>query len=88
MQTTFLKQNKFSEGKNGRVVLLPKIGSFDNEVEQTYFDSIAMGGRSTLDAIAIELVYGDKIRTRGQFPIEYILKVQEDMPRDLVETVS
>ena len=84
----FLKQNKFSEGKNGCIVLLPKIGSFDNEVERAYFDSIAMGGRSTLDAIAIELVHGDKIKTKGQFPIEYVLKVQEDMPRNLVEAAS
>jgi hypothetical protein len=77
---TFLQNKGFSEGKKGHVVLLPKIGNFANEIERIYLDCIAKGGRSTLDAIAIELLYGDKLSVKGQFPIEAITKVQEDMP--------
>jgi len=78
----FLKENGFSEGKKGHIILLPKIGDFTNEIQRTYLDSIAKGGRSTYDAIAIELLYGDKLDIKGQFPIEYVIKVQQDLPRD------
>lgn len=81
---TFLKNSGFSEGKKGRIVLLPKIGDFTNEIERVYLDCIARGGRSTLDAIAIELLYGDKLSVKGQFPIETITKVQEDMPHEVI----
>ncbi len=77
----FLKNNKFSEGNSGHVVLLPKIGNFINEVERVYLDCIANDGRSLLDAIALELLYGDYLSVKGQFPIEYVKKVQEDMPK-------
>jgi hypothetical protein len=77
---SFLKENGFSEGKRGHIVLLPKIGNFENTTERVYLDSMANGGRSMLDAIAIDLKYGDKLTVKGQFPIEYVMKVQEDMP--------
>lgn len=76
-----LKKNNFSEGKKGHVILLPKIGNFSNKMERVYFDCIAKGGRNTMDAIAIEILHGDKLSAKGQFPIEYVLKVQEDLPR-------
>jgi hypothetical protein len=87
---SFLKENGFSEGKKGHIILLPKIGDFTNEIQRTYLDSIAKGGRSIYDAIAIELLYGDKLYLKGQFPIEYIIKVQQDLPRDALnlETIS
>jgi len=81
---TFLKDKGFSEGKKGHVVLLPKTGDFENEIERVYLDCIARGGRSTLDAVAIELLHGDKLSVRGQFPIETVLKVQEDMPPEMI----
>lgn len=81
---TFLKKTGFSEGKNGHIVLLSKAGNFANEIERVYLDCIAKGGRSTLDAIAIDLLYGDKLSVRGQFPIEMITKVQEDMPPEMI----
>ena len=84
----FLKENKFSEGSRGHVVLLPKIGSFDNEVERVYLDCIANGGRSILDAIALQLLYPDKIAIRGRFPIETVSKVQEDMPYDKLKELA
>ena len=79
---SFLKENNFSEGGKGRVVLLPKIGSFDNEKERVFLDCLANGGRSVLDAVAIQLLHGDAIDVKARFPIETIIKVQDDLPRN------
>jgi hypothetical protein len=75
-----LRDNGFREGRNGRVVLLPRIGKFANEIERVYLDCIANGERSTMDAIAIELMYEDRLGTHGLFPIQQVKKVQEDLP--------
>lgn len=78
----FLKEESgFSEGNNGRVVLLPLVDDFTNKIERVYLDCVANGGRSSLDAIAIELQYGDQLTTRAHFPIEYVKKVQEESNR-------
>lgn len=77
---SYLKQNGFSEGQRGHIVLLPEIGDFSNEVERVYLDCIAKGGRNVLDAIAIEILYGDQIRIRGRFTTEDVIKVREDLP--------
>jgi hypothetical protein len=76
----FLKEKGFKEGKNGHVILLPEIGDFANEIERVYLDCIANGERSTMDAIAIELLYDDSLSTRGMFPVQLVKKVQEDLP--------
>ncbi len=77
----FLINNGFNEGKNGNVVLLPKTGFFENEIERIYLDCIANGGRSILDAIAIELLYEKELTIKGHFPSSYFKKVLEDLPR-------
>ncbi|CAD6368612.1 conserved hypothetical protein [metagenome] len=77
----YLIENDFNEGENGNVILLEKSGNFDNVIERIYLDSIAKGGRSTLDGIALELIYSDSIKDRGYFPLEFVKKVQEDLPR-------
>jgi hypothetical protein len=79
---SFLRENKFKEGQRGRVVILPMIGEFGNEIERIYLDCIAKGGRSIQDAIAIELLHGNHLISRGSFPVEYVLKVQEDLPNE------
>jgi hypothetical protein len=76
----FLKKKGFKEGKNGHVILLPKVGAFSNAIERVYLDCIANGERSTMDAIAIELLYEDRLSTRGLFPVQQVKKVQEDLP--------
>ncbi len=75
----FLKKNNFREGTRGNVVLLPKTGSFTNKIERIFLDCIAKGGRSTMDAIAIQLKYKNKITIPARFTTEMILKVQEDL---------
>ncbi len=76
----FLKRNNFSEGKKGNIVLMPKIGSFENKIERVFLDCLAKGGRSMMDAIAIQIKYKDKIKTPARFTTEMVLKVQEDLP--------
>ncbi len=78
----FLKSHRFREGKRGSVVLLPKIGSFENHVERIFLDCVANGGRSFLDAAAIVLTHKDMIKTRVRFAADTMLKVQEDLQAD------
>lgn len=80
----FLKSYGFREGKRGSVVLLPKIGSFEDPIERVFLDCVANGGRSFLDAAAIMLTHKNVIKTRVRFTGETILKVQEDLPNDAV----
>jgi len=75
----FLRENGFNQGKRGHVVVLPKIGKFENEIERVYLDCVANGGRSILDAIAIDLMYGDQLTTRANFIIQDVKKVQEEL---------
>ncbi len=76
-----LKKHDFSEGTRGRVAIMPRTGSFENEIQRVYFDCIAQGGRSLLDAIAIEVLYDERLdsHTRGAFKAEEVLKVREDL---------
>ena len=78
----FLKTNNFREGKKGNVVILPKTGTFENITERVFLDCVAKGGRSTMDAIAIQLRHAGEISTGARFTIETLLKVQEDLPAE------
>jgi len=75
----YLKDNKFKEGKKGRVILLPMIGDFSNEIQRVYLDCIAKGGRSTQDAIAINLLFWEKLVYKGHFNIEEVKIVQDNL---------
>ena len=77
-----LKNHGFREGKRGNIVLLPKIGSFENPIERVFLDCVANGGRSFLDAAAIMLTHRDMVKTRVRFAGDTILKVQEDLLAD------
>ena len=75
-----LKKRGFSEGRKGRIAILPKEDEITNEIQRTYLDCLAHGGRGILDAIAIELLYKNQLETKGEFPIELVDKVREDLP--------
>lgn len=77
-----LKSYGFREGKRGNVVLLPKIGSFEDPIERIFLDCVANGGRSFLDAAAIMLTHKGMIKTRVRFTGDTILKVQESLPNE------
>ncbi len=76
-----LKERRFWEGRRGRVAIIPHVGSFENELQRVYLDCIAYGGRNNLDAIAIELLYGEALdsRIRGTFRSEDVVKVREEL---------
>ena len=74
----YLIEKGFSKGSSGRVILLPMFGNFENKIERIYLDCMANGGRSILDAIAIELRYGEQLQVKGYFPLELMKKVQEE----------
>ena len=73
-----LRKRGFSEGRKGRVAILPK-SEIKNELQRVYLDCLASGGRSILDAIAIELLYGNQLEIKGEFPIELVEKVREQL---------
>jgi hypothetical protein len=75
-----LRQNRFSEGKRGRVAILQREGNFQDTIQRVYLDCLAAGGRSLLDAIAIELLYEDRLKVKGEFPAELVMKVKEELP--------
>ena len=75
----FLKGSGFSEGNRGRIVVLPKIGAFDDEKGRVFLDCVAAGGRSFNDAIAISLCDEEIRRMRVRFPMDLMWKVMEDM---------
>ncbi len=76
-----LRKHKFSEGTEGRVVIIPRIGAFGNEIQRVYLDCIAYGGRSLLDAIAIEILHNESLdpNIRGAFKTEDVLKVRDEL---------
>src|SRR5438034_10782978 len=76
-----LKECKFSEGTKGRVVIIPRMGEFGSEIQRVYLDCIAYGGRSLLDAIAIEILHNEDLdhNIRGTFKAEDVLKVREEL---------
>ncbi len=59
------------------VVLLPRFGAIDRY--RVHLDSLARGGRSTLDALAIELVRPEMVAVEARYPAEMVRKVVEDL---------
>ena len=78
-----LRGNSFWEGTRGRVALLPLAEPIRDELQRVYLDCIAYGGRGILDAIAIEILHGDRLdpKVRGLFRTEDVLKVRDEMLR-------
>jgi hypothetical protein len=74
-----LKKEGFWEGTRGKVALLPRIGEYGNEIQRVYLDCLAAGGRSLLDALAIQLRHPDEVRVRGLFQAELVEKVHGDL---------
>lgn len=76
-----LSKHRFWEGTRGRVAIMPRVGAFENEIQRVYLDCIAYGGRSLLDAIAIEIIHGKGLDPyiRGIFKAEDVLKVREEL---------
>ncbi len=59
------------------VALLPPFGDI-NEF-RVHLDSLARGGRSTLDALAIEMLKPEMVVVNARYPVEIVRKVLEDL---------
>ncbi len=60
-----LRGNNYVESPKGKVVLLPRIGDFSNPILRVFYDSLALGGRGIIDAIAISRRYPDITKSSG-----------------------
>ena len=75
----YMLRHGFHGGRRGNIVLLPETGDLGNAIERVYLDCIAKGGRSLLDAIAIEWLHEQDIIHKARFSLDQVRKVQEDL---------
>lgn len=75
-----LRVNNYVESRKGKVVLLPRIGDFSNPILRVFYDSLALGGRGIIDAIAISRSYPDITKSSGYLDLLLNLarKVEQD----------
>ena len=76
---TFLRGSGFSEGRKGSIVILSKIGSFDDEKRRVFLDCVAQGGRGFNDAVAMSLSFDDIRRIPVRFTMELVDEVSGNM---------
>lgn len=75
-----LRENNYVESPKGKVVLLPRVGDFSKPILRIFYDSLAMGGRSILDAIAISRKYPDITKSSGY--LDFLLKLARKVEQD------
>jgi hypothetical protein len=75
-----LRENGYVESPRGKVVLLPRIGDLSNQILRVFYDSLAIGGRGILDAIAISRKFPEETKASGYFHFLLSLagKVEQD----------
>lgn len=73
-----LRANNYVESPKGKVVLLPRIGDFSNPILRIFYDSLALGGRGIIDAIAISRKYPDITKPSGYHLLNLARKVEQD----------
>jgi hypothetical protein len=76
-----LRENGYVESPRGSVILLPKIGDFSNQIQRVFYDSLAAGGRGTLDAIAIARRFPKETESTGYLHslLNMASKVEQDV---------
>lgn len=84
----FLRKSGYKEGRNGKIILLPKIGSFIDEVERVFLDCVAHGGRSFNDAVALSLSVPSLKNTHVRFTIDMIQKIMKDMRHSKIDGIT
>lgn len=75
-----LRKNHYVESPKGKVVLLPRIGDFSNPILRVFYDSLALGGRGILDAIAISQKYPEITKSSGYF--DHLLNLTRKVEQD------
>lgn len=76
-----LRENGYVESPRGGVILLPKIGDFSDPIQRVFYDSLAVGGRGTLDAIAIARKFPKETQSAGYLHslLSMASKVEQDV---------
>jgi hypothetical protein len=76
-----LRENGYVESPRGSVILLPKIGDFSDPIQRVFYDSLAIGGRGTLDAIAIARKFPKETQSTGYLHslLNMASKVEQDV---------
>jgi hypothetical protein len=76
-----LRESGYVESPRGSVILLPRIGDFSNQIQRVFYDSLATGGRGTLDAIAIARRFPKETESTGYLHIllNIASKVEQDV---------
>ena len=64
---SFLAGRGFKGGRAGRVVVLPKMGSFKDRIGRLFLDCLADGGRSIGNAIALSMMHGGSLDMQAVF---------------------
>ena len=77
---SLLGDNGFQEDKLGRVVVVPKIGRFDNKKERLFLDCLADGGRGYCDAIALLMLRLRASPVRAAFTTNEMNDVLRHLP--------
>ena len=77
---SLLEDNGFQEDKLGRVVVVPKIGRFDNKKERLVLDCLADGGRGYCDAIALLILRLRSSPVRAAFTTNEMNDVLRNLP--------
>jgi DNA-binding transcriptional ArsR family regulator len=76
-----LRENGYVQSPRGSVVLLPRIGDFSDPIQRVFYDSLAVGGRGTLDAIAIARKFPKETQSAGYLHslLNMASKVEQDV---------
>ena len=76
-----LRENGYVESPRGSVILLPRIGDFSNPIQRVFHDSLAVGGRGILDAIAITRKFPKETESTDHLYslLTMALKVEQDI---------
>lgn len=77
---SLLEENGFREDDLGRVIVMPKIGQFDNEKVRLLLDCLADGGRGYCDGIALLMLRINPSPACAEFSTNEINDVLRNLP--------
>ena len=77
---SLLEENGFREDDLGRVVIMPKIGQFDNKKGRLFLDCLAEGGRGYYDGMALLMLHADSPPASAAFDANDMNDVLRNLP--------
>ena len=77
---SLLERSGLCEDEEGRVVVMPKIGRFDNKRVRLFLDCLAAGGRLYGGAVVLCVLYGDTLAMRAVIDSAALLEALDRYP--------